>query len=140
MNDSVLSQIISHPNNLFEIMSKEPVKRERNLHNRVQSKRTLIIVRSREPVSGTRVRGLLDQMKGRPSNTTVTEGDTPPCCVSDSDYETANRTADVDVELMAFQSIIGDDYKGHDPSESSHRHTHTQNGTQTRSFLLIGRW
>lgn len=33
------TQIISHPNNLFEIMSKEPVKRERNLHNRVQSKR-----------------------------------------------------------------------------------------------------
>lgn len=32
------AQIISHPNNLFEIMSKEPVKRERNLHNRVQSK------------------------------------------------------------------------------------------------------
>lgn len=32
------TQIISHPNNLFEIMSKEPVKRERNLHNRVQSK------------------------------------------------------------------------------------------------------
>lgn len=38
--DSILlffKQIISHPNNLFEIMSKEPVKRERNLHNRVQS-------------------------------------------------------------------------------------------------------
>lgn len=34
----ICSQIISHPNNLFEIMSKEPVKRERNLHNRVQSK------------------------------------------------------------------------------------------------------
>ncbi|KAJ0002493.1 hypothetical protein NQD34_007642 [Periophthalmus magnuspinnatus] len=33
------NMIISHPNNLFEIMSKEPVKRERNLHNRVQSKR-----------------------------------------------------------------------------------------------------
>lgn len=32
------TQIISHPNNLFEIVSKEPVKRERNLHNRVQSK------------------------------------------------------------------------------------------------------
>lgn len=32
--------------------------------------------------------------------------------VTDSDYENANRTADVDVELMAFQSIIGDDYKG----------------------------
>uniref|UniRef100_G3Q1S4 guanylate cyclase n=1 Tax=Gasterosteus aculeatus TaxID=69293 RepID=G3Q1S4_GASAC len=31
------SMIISHPNNLFEIMSKEPVKRERNLHNRIQS-------------------------------------------------------------------------------------------------------
>ncbi|XP_020364829.1 soluble guanylate cyclase 88E-like isoform X3 [Oncorhynchus tshawytscha] len=59
------NMIISHPNNLFEIMSKEPVKRERNLHNRVQN----------------------------------------------SDYENANRTADVDVELMAFQSIIGDDYK-----------------------------
>ncbi|XP_005992460.1 soluble guanylate cyclase 88E-like [Latimeria chalumnae] len=28
------NMIISHPNNLFEIMSKEPVKRERNLHNR----------------------------------------------------------------------------------------------------------
>lgn len=39
-NDFVIcTQIISHPNNLFEIMSKEPVKRERNLHNRVQSKR-----------------------------------------------------------------------------------------------------
>ncbi|KAJ3587425.1 hypothetical protein NHX12_011022 [Muraenolepis orangiensis] len=59
------NMIISHPNNLFEIMSKEPVKRERNLHNRVQN----------------------------------------------SDYENGNRTADVDVELMAFQSIIGDDYK-----------------------------
>ncbi len=35
----ICTQIISHPNNLFEIMSKEPVKRERNLHNRVQSKR-----------------------------------------------------------------------------------------------------
>ena len=33
---------------------------------------------------------------------------------TDSDYENANRSADVDVELMAFQSIIGDDYKGHD--------------------------
>ncbi|XP_028444602.1 soluble guanylate cyclase 88E [Perca flavescens] len=32
------NMIISHPNNLFEIMSKEPVKRERNLHNRVQMK------------------------------------------------------------------------------------------------------
>ncbi|XP_077589088.1 soluble guanylate cyclase gcy-31-like isoform X3 [Stigmatopora nigra] len=61
----VCFQIISHPNNLFEMMSKEPVKRERNLHNRVQN----------------------------------------------SDYENANRSADVDVELMAFQSIIGDDYK-----------------------------
>ncbi|XP_066524863.1 soluble guanylate cyclase 88E-like [Hoplias malabaricus] len=30
---------------------------------------------------------------------------------TDSDYENANRSADVDVELMAFQSIIGDDYK-----------------------------
>ncbi|XP_064181537.1 soluble guanylate cyclase 88E-like isoform X2 [Anguilla rostrata] len=59
------NMIISHPNNLFEIMSKEPVKRERNLHNRVQN----------------------------------------------SDYENTNRSADVDVELMAFQSIIGDDYK-----------------------------
>ncbi|XP_041050357.1 soluble guanylate cyclase 88E-like [Carcharodon carcharias] len=28
------NMIISHPNNLFEIISKEPVKRERNLHNR----------------------------------------------------------------------------------------------------------
>lgn len=35
---------------------------------------------------------------------------------TDSDYENANRSADVDVELMAFQSIIGDDYKGHDLS------------------------
>lgn len=34
-------------------------------------------------------------------------------CWIDSDYENANRSADVDVELMAFQSIIGDDYKGH---------------------------
>lgn len=35
------------------------------------------------------------------------------CCLSaDSDFENANRSADVDVELMAFQSIIGDDYKG----------------------------
>lgn len=34
----ICTQIISHPNNLFEIVSKEPVKRERNLHNRVQSK------------------------------------------------------------------------------------------------------
>ncbi|XP_033948239.1 soluble guanylate cyclase 88E-like isoform X2 [Pseudochaenichthys georgianus] len=31
------NMIISHPNNLFEIMSKEPVKRERNLHNRIQN-------------------------------------------------------------------------------------------------------
>lgn len=31
---------------------------------------------------------------------------------TDSDYENPNRSADVDVELMAFQSIIGDDYKG----------------------------
>ncbi|XP_060935164.1 soluble guanylate cyclase 88E-like [Limanda limanda] len=31
------NMIISHPNNGFEIMSKEPVKRERNLHNRVQT-------------------------------------------------------------------------------------------------------
>lgn len=31
---------------------------------------------------------------------------------TDSDFENANRSADVDVELMAFQSIIGDDYKG----------------------------
>ena len=31
---------------------------------------------------------------------------------ADSDCENANRLADVDVELMAFQSIIGDDYKG----------------------------
>ncbi|XP_073342576.1 soluble guanylate cyclase 88E-like [Pagrus major] len=37
------NMIISHPNNLFEIMSKEPVKRERNLHNRVQSKTYLSI-------------------------------------------------------------------------------------------------
>ncbi|KAI9538988.1 hypothetical protein NQZ68_009065 [Dissostichus eleginoides] len=59
------NMIISHPNNLFEIMSKEPVKRERNLHNRIQN----------------------------------------------SDYENANRSADVDVELMAFHSIIGEDYK-----------------------------
>ncbi|XP_038651140.1 soluble guanylate cyclase 88E-like [Scyliorhinus canicula] len=28
------NMITSHPNNLFEIISKEPVKRERNLHNR----------------------------------------------------------------------------------------------------------
>lgn len=39
-----------------------------------------------------------------------------PCFSTDSDYENANRSADVDVELMAFQSIIGDDYKGHDLS------------------------
>ncbi|KAG7275730.1 hypothetical protein CRUP_009833, partial [Coryphaenoides rupestris] len=31
--------------------------------------------------------------------------------VSASEYEIANRSADVDVELMAFQSIIEDDYK-----------------------------
>ncbi|CAM9301210.1 unnamed protein product [Lampetra planeri] len=37
----VFRQIISHPNNLFEIMSKEPVKRERNLHNRVQEMESL---------------------------------------------------------------------------------------------------
>lgn len=36
------------------------------------------------------------------------------CLSTDSDYENANRSADVDVELMAFQSIIGDDYKGLD--------------------------
>lgn len=36
----------------------------------------------------------------------------PPCSSTDSDYENANRSADVDVELMAFQSIIGDDFKG----------------------------
>lgn len=36
-----------------------------------------------------------------------------PVFSTDSDYENANRSADVDVELMAFQSIIGDDYKGH---------------------------
>ncbi|XP_030253295.1 soluble guanylate cyclase 88E-like isoform X1 [Sparus aurata] len=70
------NMIISHPNNLFEIMSKEPVKRERNLHNRVQSK------------SGSHANSRRD-----------------------SDYDNANRSADVDVELMAFQSIIGDDYK-----------------------------
>lgn len=34
------------------------------------------------------------------------------CFPTDSDFENANRSADVDVELMAFQSIIGDDYKG----------------------------
>lgn len=34
------------------------------------------------------------------------------CLPVDSDFENANRSADVDVELMAFQSIIGDDYKG----------------------------
>lgn len=33
---------------------------------------------------------------------------------TDSDYENPNRSADVDVELMAFQSIIGDDYKGYE--------------------------
>ncbi|XP_042196017.1 soluble guanylate cyclase 88E-like [Callorhinchus milii] len=59
------NMIISHPNNLFEIMSKEPVKRERNLHNRIQN----------------------------------------------TDYESTNRTADVNVELMAFQSIVDDDHK-----------------------------
>lgn len=37
---------------------------------------------------------------------------------TDSDYENANRSADVDVELMAFQSIIGDDYKGRDLFET----------------------
>ena len=43
--------------------------------------------------------------------------DSLPCFFpTDSDYENANRSADVDVELMAFQSIIGDDYKGHDLS------------------------
>lgn len=42
--------------------------------------------------------------------------DSLPCLSTDSDYENANRSADVDVELMAFQSIIGDDYKGHDLS------------------------
>ncbi len=46
---------------------------------------------------------------------------------TDSDYENANRSADVDVELMAFQSIIGDDYKGHKLllSKRVHRHTDT---------------
>lgn len=44
-----------------------------------------------------------------------------PLLVTDLDYDNANRTADVDVELMAFQSIIGDDYKGRDLSELSHR-------------------
>lgn len=38
------------------------------------------------------------------------------CLFIDSDFENANRSADVDVELMAFQSIIGDDYKGDDPT------------------------
>ncbi|XP_043560041.1 soluble guanylate cyclase 88E-like [Chiloscyllium plagiosum] len=59
------SMIISHPNNLFEIISKEPVKRERNLHNRVQN----------------------------------------------ADYDNGPRAADASVLLMAFQSIVGDDYK-----------------------------
>ncbi|XP_048399583.1 soluble guanylate cyclase 88E-like isoform X1 [Stegostoma tigrinum] len=59
------NMIISHPNNLFEIISKEPVKRERNLHNRVQN----------------------------------------------ADYENGPRAADASVLLMAFQSIVGDDYK-----------------------------
>ncbi|XP_072367927.1 soluble guanylate cyclase 88E-like isoform X6 [Scyliorhinus torazame] len=70
------NMIISHPNNLFEIISKEPVKRERNLHNRVQN----------------------------------------------ADYENAARAADASVLLMAFQSIVGDDYKdgnGSSTSESS---------------------
>ncbi|XP_069762917.1 soluble guanylate cyclase 88E-like isoform X1 [Narcine bancroftii] len=65
------SMIISHPNNLFEIISKEPVKRERNLHNRVQN----------------------------------------------ADYESANRAGDVSVLLLAFQSIVSEDYKdGHSSS------------------------
>lgn len=42
----------------------------------------------------------------------VTGPESFPCFSTDSDYENANRSADVDVELMAFQSIIGDDYKG----------------------------
>ncbi|XP_072105394.1 LOW QUALITY PROTEIN: soluble guanylate cyclase 88E-like [Mobula birostris] len=67
------NMIISHPNNLFEIISKEPVKRERNLHNRVQN----------------------------------------------ADYENANRAGDVSVLLLAFQSIVGDDYKdGHSSSRA----------------------
>ncbi|XP_032891100.1 soluble guanylate cyclase 88E-like [Amblyraja radiata] len=62
------NMIISHPNNLFEIISKEPVKRERNLHNRVQN----------------------------------------------VDYDNANRARDVSILLMAFQSVVGDDYEdGH---------------------------
>lgn len=45
---------------------------------------------------------------------------------TDSDYENANRSADVDVELMAFQSIIGDDYKGFDLSVLHKARVHTQ--------------
>lgn len=41
---------------------------------------------------------------------------------TDSDYENVNRSADVDVELMAFQSIIGDDYKGYETFFLSRTH------------------
>lgn len=53
--------------------------------------------------------------------------------ITDSDYENANRSADVDVELMAFQSIIGDDYKG----QTSISHTQTPNyNIQEKNSLL----
>lgn len=47
-------------------------------------------------------------------NINVSASDNFPCYSKDSDYENANRSADVDVELMAFHSIIEEDYKGHD--------------------------
>ncbi|CAB1325245.1 unnamed protein product [Coregonus sp. 'balchen'] len=57
-------------------MSKEPVKRERNLHNRGQSKRDPF---KRDNTTG--FRRLMVLMYG--------------LAPSDSDYENANRTADV---------------------------------------------
>ncbi len=101
MDQWILWQIISHPNNLFEIMSKEPVKRERNLHNRVQSKEG-----STDYLHSLKLSDLQLHLM------CFHEMILFFLCLADSDYENANRTADVDVELMAFQSIIGDDYKG----------------------------
>lgn len=34
------------------------------------------------------------------------------CLSADSDYENVSCSADVHVEIMAYQSVIGDDYKG----------------------------
>lgn len=55
-------------------------------------------------------------MGGGGGDMNVIDSNSLPCFSTDTDYENANRTADGDVELMAFQSLIGEDYKGHDLS------------------------